>query len=108
MKMIPRAMIIWNAYWLKMLIASRRKANAPTKIAGVTGTRRLPDTWARRDANGRLLSRPIANRIRTPIAWMARQQTKIAIATSARKILPHVDPSTSVVIPDRLSDVGSL
>ena len=32
------------------------------------------------------------------IAWMARQQTKMASATSASQRLPHESPSTSFVM----------
>ena len=46
------------------------------------------------------------NRMRTLMAWIARAQTKIATATSARKILPHVSPSTSIVTPARPSANG--
>ena len=42
------------------------------------------------------------------IAWMARQQTKIARATSARQMLPQVSPSTSFVIDVRPKPVASL
>ncbi len=42
------------------------------------------------------------------MAWIARQQTKMATATSARNTLPHVEPSTSVVMAVRPSDVPFL
>src|SRR4029079_6354654 len=85
-----------------------RDDTTPTNTAGNTGTRRVFDTDDHRCPIGRLLSRPMANRMRTDMAWMARQQTKIARAQSATKSLPQVLPSTSVVMAVRLSDVGVL
>ena len=58
-------------------------------MAGTAGVRREPRTLASWRAKGRLLSRAMLNRMRTLIAWMARAQTKMANATSTRKILPH-------------------
>ncbi len=42
------------------------------------------------------------------MAWIARQQTKIASATSASQMLPQVSPSTSFVIDVRPKAVASL
>ena len=42
------------------------------------------------------------------IAWIARQQTKIASATSASQMLPQVSPRTSFVIDVRPNAVASL
>ena len=71
-----------------MLNARMISAIAPEVSAGTTGTRRCADTLAIARANGRLPSRAIANRMRMLMAWMARQQTKIATATSHSQISP--------------------
>ena len=42
------------------------------------------------------------------IAWIARQQTKIASATSASQMLPQVSPSTSFVIDVETAGRGLL
>ena len=42
------------------------------------------------------------------IAWMARQQTKMASATSASQMLPQVSPSTSFVMDVRPNAGGLL
>ena len=99
--MMPRPSTIVTAYGLAMLSARMAIAMAPTSTAGITGTRRVPDTDASLSPAGRLLSRPMANRIRTDIAWMARQQTKMASAQSQRKTSPQKSPSTSLVISAR-------
>src|SRR6476659_214836 len=78
--MIPSPSTIVTAYGFAMLSARMAIAMAPTSSAGTTGTRRVPDTDASLSPAGRLLSRAMANRIRTDIAWMARQQPKIASA----------------------------
>src|SRR5690242_15340875 len=98
MNTMPQLMTIVNAYGLTQLNTRIAMATMPTNTAGTTGTRRVPDTDASFEANGSALSRPIENRMRTDIAWIARQQTKIAITTSHRNTLPQVDPRTSVVI----------
>src|SRR6476659_466723 len=107
MNTMPQLITIVNAYGLTQLNTRIRIEMTPTRTAGTTGTRRTGDTDASFDANGSALSRPIANRIRTDMAWIARQQTKIATTTSHRNTLPQVLPSTSVVMLARPSDVGS-
>src|SRR2546423_13915991 len=101
MNTMPQLNTIVNAYGLSQLKARISTETTPTNTAGTTGTRRVPDTEARAEAAGRLLSRPIANRIRTDMAWIARQQTKMAMATSTRNTLPQVVPRTSVAMPAR-------
>ena len=109
MRMIPSEMMIVNADGLTMLKARMISAIDP-------GGQRRHDRHAPRAprrsraarANGRLSSRAIANRMRMLIAWMARQQTKIASATSASQMLPQVSPSTSFVIDVRPPAVAAL
>ena len=101
MRMIPIEMMIVKADGFTMLNARMISAIVPDASAGTTGTRRWAETLAMARANGRLSSRAIEKRMRMLIAWMARQQTKIASATSASQMLPHVSPRTSFVIDVR-------
>ncbi len=96
--MMPIEMMIVKADGFWMLKARMIRAMIPDVSAGTTGTRRFAETLASPRANGRLLSRAIANRMRMLIAWMARQHTKMASATSASQRLPHESPSTSFVM----------
>ena len=107
-RMIPSETMIVNADGFTMLNARMISAIPPERSAGTTGTRRWAETLAMARANGRLPSRAIENRMRMLMAWIARQQTKIASATSASQMLPQVSPRTSFVIDVRPNAVASL
>ena len=71
--------------------------------AGTIGTLRRPETRATAEPTGSLLSRAIENSIRIVAVWTARQQTKIAIAASARNTFPVVLPNACLITYGRPS-----
>src|SRR6218665_2313806 len=63
-------------------------AITPITMAGATGVLVVEFTLERARANGRLLSRAMANTARMQAVWMVNAHTMIAIAMAMRKIVP--------------------
>ena len=67
-------------------------ARTPITTAGKIGARVRAVTWASAWANGRLLSRAMANMSRTDPAWTARAQTNTAKITSTSRKIAELGP----------------
>src|SRR5215469_14920517 len=93
------------------LTTRMRIAPAPTAIAGITGVLVARDTLANTPLNGSFPSRAIANITRTVPVCTASVHTKIANATSHRKIRPSLAPSTDLTTcgnpPSADANIGS-
>ena len=85
-----------NRAALPTLMASTPTARAPITIEGHMGVPRVGWTEDSSAEAGSLPSRAMENTSREPAVWMARVQTKMAMATSTSSTLPQKVPSTAV------------
>src|ERR1035437_10271506 len=81
---VTRAMVMNGSPPPRFTYRSTTITATPMKIADSIGVLVLGCTYPKKRWNGIILSRPYANNSRDVAAWMARQQTKMAMITDTR------------------------